>query len=324
MKGECEYTRKRLERYLNGRLFKIQLRRIARHLSVCAICSSEFDAVRRIDETKRILRDVDSPDASPFVRIASRAVPAVRRLLYRPLWLSLILCSLVALYLYVLLPMVHDPDLERLDASLSEPVAAPDSTRASGPTPTAVHEAGPSRRAPKGSSAQEDTRPDPLIVSVVVDADREKATIQRINEAMKEHALLKSMRFSDTVREISGSLTANELKSFFDRIQDAGKITYKRSRLASAGETGLLPFVVRIKVAPPAHPAEPEGQTAGPGEMPAQKPVGATVAKPVENSAEKPVENSTEKPVEKPVHGSADRPIETPASVPASSILPPR
>jgi hypothetical protein len=73
------------------------------------------------------------------------------------------------------------------------------------------------------------------------------------------------MRFSDSVREISGSLTAAELMTLFNRVQGAGKIAFKRSRLAGVAEGELLPFVIRIK----AGAAVPAAATRS-GEQPAK------------------------------------------------------
>ena len=45
---------------------------------------------------------------------------------------------------------------------------------------------------------------------------------------MKGHARLRKLRFSDTVREVSGSLTAGELHTFFSRIEQAGRVSYSK------------------------------------------------------------------------------------------------
>jgi len=109
------------------------------------------------------------------------------------------------------------------------------------------------------------------------------ASIRTINEAMTEHALLKNMRFSDKVREISGSLTSDELLTFFNRIQSAGKIAYRRSRLASAGSE-LLPFVMKLK----SLPAPTQASTDRPADNPAAKPAEIPVERPESKSEDKP------------------------------------
>jgi len=55
------------------------------------------------------------------------------------------------------------------------------------------------------------------------------------------------MRFSDTVKEISGSLTAKELLTFFNRIENAGNVNYSRTRLESFPAAAPVPFIMRLK-----------------------------------------------------------------------------
>ena len=44
-KKECERTRKSLPKYLQGHLFKLQERRVERHLKACAVCTSELQSL---------------------------------------------------------------------------------------------------------------------------------------------------------------------------------------------------------------------------------------------------------------------------------------
>ncbi len=280
MKKECAYTRKRLSRYLAGHLFLPQRRRIERHLAACPVCSSEFDAVRRIDETQRILRDF--APAEGLVRAGAASIVALRRLLFRPLWLVLIVAAAVASYVYVIHPLLHDPDLERLDASVpaASAPAAPHAHGQSLSTATATAQEPKKAMLPNAATA---TAPSPLLITITVEKGKEKASIRRINDAMKEHGQLHSTRFGDSVREISGTLTAGELSALFNRIEGLGKVSYKRSRLASASEGDPIPFIMRLKT----FSAAPR-----PGE---------------EQAGENPVERSVEKPVETPV----ERPVQT-------------
>ncbi len=277
MKKECIYTSKRLARYHAGHLFLLQRRRIERHLAVCAVCSSEFDAVKRIDETQRILRDIAPSEGFAVpLRAGAASLGALRRLLYRPLWMALIVAAIAASYVYVVHPLLHDPDLERLDGSA--PSAAVPATPHPQSAATATASAGalePKKTAPASAAAA--PAPSPLMITVAVEKEKEKASIRRINDAMKEHPQLRTMRFSDSVREVSGSLTAGELAVFFERIDGAGKATYKRSRLSAAGEGDLVPFIMRLQTvaAPPRHAEQA-------GEKPGEKPVEGSVEKPVE------------------------------------------
>lgn len=303
MKSECAYTRKRLERYLHGHLFKLQDVRITRHLASCPVCSSEFDAVRRVAETQRILRAVEFPHGEPFLaRVGAALLGAARRVVYRPLVLTALVLSVVAVHRYVISPILHDPDLERLGASVqqTDPSAPP------APPPAVAPAAVPQ---PAASPAPGLPAADPLVVTITLESEQERASIRKINDAMKEHALLRTMRFSETVREISGSLTAHELSTFFNRVGDAGKISFKRSRLAAAGAGELLPFVVRLRVSPPAaaQPVDKPGDTSGEKSAGGERPAGAGVQNPVQRHADTPVE----KPAEKPAVRTA--PTESPA-----------
>lgn len=272
MKEECAYTRAKLPRYLTGHLFKLQASRVERHLAACPVCSSEYDALRRIRETEHFLRDLE---AEGGIAATTRAVAsAILKLFYRPLWVILILISVIALQRYVLTPLLHDPDLEKLEAGSSSVTTAPAATIHAAPTTTtaAVPAVQAGRKEPSSAT-------DPLVVTIIVNKEQEKESIRRINEAMKEHALLRTMRFSDKVREVAGNLTADELYTFFGRIRDAAKVAYKASRMKSAGAE-LVPVVLQLQV------------RTMPGLQDSPKPAGTSAEKrPVEKTAEKPAEN---------------------------------
>ncbi len=281
MKRECTYTRKHLSRYLAGHLFVWQRRRVGRHLALCRVCSSEFDAIRRIDETRRILRDIAPAEGfGRTLKAGSASLEALRRLLYRPFWLGLVVAAAVAAYAYVINPLLHDPDLERLDAP-APPAAPAERAPQSAPSVTPVVE-------PKKAAAPSPAV-SPLEITITVEKEKERASVRQINEAMKEHPQLRSMRFSDSTREISGSLTSSDLYTFFSRIEGTGKVTYKRSRLAKAGEGDLVPFVMRLR----------------------------TVTAPITPAGAQPAEQPVDKPVEKPADKQADRTDGGPPPAPA-------
>jgi hypothetical protein len=306
MKKECEHTRNLLPRYLRGHLFKLQQKRIERHLAACVVCRSEFDSLKRIDETQRFLKDINPPEGvAARVKEGVSGLAVLRKLIFRPLWLIIIAAVIAASYLYVINPLLHDPDIEKLDAGIPpSPPATVESSPRTLPTPTVSAHPAPQQKMESVPVAAA-PKTDPLVVTITVENQNEKTGIKLINDAMKEHALLKTMRFSDKVREISGSLTSDELLTFFNRIQSAGKIIYKRSRLASAGGE-LLPFVMKLQVLP------------APPQTPADKPT-AKPAKPVEVPAERPVSKPDDKPAAKP----ADNPVERPASKPEDKPVPP-
>jgi len=315
MKSECTYTQKQLPRYLTGHLFKLQQMRVERHLAECPVCSSQFDALRRIGETRHFLRDLESGGG---VGTTVRSLgSAVMKLVYRPLWVVLIVISVTMLYRNVVTPILHDPDLEKLDAGTvpTAPASAPALTTASSPTSATapvVQAASPAETRKETPAAAPDSRAeskkeappasDPLVVTITVDKDRERESIKRINEAMKEHALLRTMRFNAKVREVAGNLTADELTTFFNRIEDAAKITYKRSRLKAAGGK-LVPVVLKLET----------------GSVPARRDaVQPATVKP----AEKPVEKPADKPMDKPVDNPVGTTLKTPAEQQAAPSRP--
>ena len=239
MRIECIDTHKLLSRYLAGRVFSLQRSRVESHLAECPICSSELDALRRIRETERFLEDL-GPGRGIAGTIRSFG-SAVMVLFYRPLWVIVILVSTLALYRNVLTPMLHDPELEMLDAGAPLPPAAAPQALATAPD---VLPAAPVQSEPKNESLP---AADPLVVVITVDKGREKESMKHINDAMKEHALLGAMLFTDKVREVAGNLTADELYVFFNRIREVAKIGYKRSRLTSSGSGSPLPVVLKLQ-----------------------------------------------------------------------------
>jgi hypothetical protein len=214
---------------------------------------------------------------------ASR-LSGLTRLLYRPLWVALVLGSVGVLYLYVVTPLLYDPDLEKLDGGPAPLTSVPS------PTPTTL----PSVTAPAPVAAMPaflEAVPrnpaavtDPLLITITIEKEAEKAAIRRLNDAMQEHAFLQSMRFSETVREISGNLTADELYTFFDRIRNAGKVAYKRSRLAS-GSGEMIPFVMRLQTPAGAKPRLPAEAVDKPVDTPGDKAGDISVDRPGENPA---------------------------------------
>ena len=290
MKRECAYTQSMLHRYGKGYLFRPQQNRVERHLASCPVCRSRHDALRQADETREFLRYLD-----PKVGIAGRAkagLAGITRLFFRPLWLAMIIAGVLAVQHYVITPFLHDPDLEKLDAGplppqAEKPESAPLSVLTPTPTGPAVPE--PNKIEPATVAAP---KADPLVVTITVEKENVKASITRINEAMKEHALLTSLRFSDKIREVAGSLTSDELYTFFNRIRDAGKITYKRSRLVAAAGGEPLPFVLKLQTvsASPRMPGEL------PAARPAEKSADSTAVVPAAVPADKPALPSPQAP----------------------------
>ncbi len=253
-KKECERTRKALPRYLRGHVFAPDRKRIERHLKACALCSSEFQALKHTAETRQIIKDITPPEGiTQKVRAGVSSISALKKLLYRPLWVLGLAALAAVVYLYVITPLMHDRDFEGLET------ASPSGTAAVSPVPSAPANEKPAAAEPKQEkqkTAAAVPSLEPLAVTITV--ENEQAAMRRINEVMKGHALLRTMRFSDTVKEISGNLTAKELLTFFNRIETAGTISYSRSRLEAFPSAQPLPFVIRIKMAPAAAVKPPE------------------------------------------------------------------
>jgi len=281
MKKECAYTQRMLPRYLTGHLFRPQMRRIGRHLSVCPLCRSEHDALRHVAETREILRDIAPAEgvAGRVFRRASR-FSGLTRLLYRPFLLLLVLGAAGAIALYVITPLLYDADLEKLDAGPAVISSAPSPTIATLPSLTLPALFPLPAVAPQAP----DAAADPLLITITIAKEEEQAAIGSLNDAMQGHASLGTMRFSEKVREISGNLTAEELYTFFDRIGRAGKISYKRSRLAP-GTGEMIPFVMRLRTSASQQqaPAQPVDK---PVHTPGDRGAGNPVDKPGDNRVE--------------------------------------
>jgi hypothetical protein len=300
MKKECAYTLGMLPRYLKGHIFLPQQKRVESHLASCPVCRSRHDALRQTDETREILRYFDPNEG--FAGRVKAGFAGITRLFFRPFWLAMIIAAALAVQHFVIRPLLHDPDLEKLDAGAPPQAAVKlETPPVSVATPTpAASEQKKQEHAPVAAAS----KAEPFVATITVEKETEKASIARINEAMKEHALLTSLRFSDKVREVTGSLTRDELYTFFDRIRAAGKITYKRSRLASAASGEPLPFVLKLQsaAAPPRPPVErpasrPADKTvAGPADRPAEKADESTAAVPVTGPEDKPAQTSTQAP----------------------------
>ncbi len=248
MKKECESVRKSLHKYLHGHLFKHEQIRIERHLRKCALCSSEFQALKHSAETRKLLKDITPPEGVvQKVKAGVSSLSTLKKILYRPLWLAGIAGVIVLLYSYIYVPIRNYGSLEGIDtADATKTLSAPAASR-----PTSTTSA-PSEGRKIEQAAPSAPQIDPLIV--VIAAADERAALQRINSVMRGYPLLRKKRFTRSVKQISGTMTARELLTFFNRIEDAGEITYSRSRLESYPAAQPLPFIVKLKAVPKAAP----------------------------------------------------------------------
>jgi hypothetical protein len=263
MKKDCAYTRKSLRKYLHGHLFKPEQIRVERHLRSCIMCYTEYQALQHAAEAKQYLKDITPPEGIvQRVQAGVSGLAKLKKILYRPLWLAGIITVIVLAYIYMLAPPHRDLEIENLEKSGSVG-SMPSSTTPAlpaqdvRPSPVSAQTAVVRPPAPRPDEAVRMLKPLPVTITV----NNEKEAIRRINEIMRGHEDLRTMRFSDTVREISGSLTSKELITFFGLIESEGKISYSRKRLAAFPNAQPVPFVMNLKVAP--HAAEkpsPDGK----------------------------------------------------------------
>ncbi len=276
MNKECEHTRRSLRKYLHGHLFMPEQMKIERHLKKCVVCSSEFQALKRAAETRRYIKDITPPEGMvQRVKAGVSELSRLKKLLYRPLWVAGIIAVVALVYFYALTPHRHVSELEGTGVptdATTQPLPA-----SSPPSQVAVKAAAKAPVEPKKTAPEPVLSPgiEPLVVTISVD-DEQTAT-RRINEVMQGHATLRGLRFSDTVKEISGSLIAKELLTFFSRIENAGKVHYSRTRLASFPAAAPVPFVMRLR----------------------------TEQRPIQQSREKPAVQTGDTSVEKPAPPAA-------------------
>ena len=271
MNKDCASVRKSLPKYLRGHLFKYEQIRIARHLNSCAVCRSEYQALKKVADTRRLLKDITPPEGFVLrLKAGAAGLARVRMLMYRPLWLLLIIGLATVVYLNIFAPH-RDIEIENIERSLPPPApatSAPTGTPAMVSASTAsaaVYEAAAPMEHRK--RAESDLAPEPLVITI---APAGEQAVRRINEALRSHGQLRKMKFTDSVREISGTMTARELLSFFNRIDEAGKVAYSRKRFESYPETASIPFVMKMKSAPKpvdptTRPAPPAAEPAAPG-----------------------------------------------------------
>ncbi len=249
MKKKCERTRKALPDFLRGHVFRITRNRIERHLEQCAICKSECDTLRHVEETRQLLQDIDAPEGVGHrVREGVFAITKLKKILYRPLWLVGIALAFAGAYYYAMLPRQLDIEIENIVRTAPVITSSTPSAALKNET-NAVTAQVKSVQAHMPQSA-----PAPAVqpLAVSITPGNETSAIRRINGVMGEHGQLRKMKFSDTEREISGKLTAPELLTFFDRIREVSKVRYDRKRFRSFPVAQQIPFVLTLKAAPKA------------------------------------------------------------------------
>jgi anti-sigma factor RsiW len=284
MKKECERTRKQFRRYLRGHVFAAERKRIERHLAACPHCASEYQSLKRSDETTQFLKEITPPEGVvQKVKTGVSGLSALKKLFYRPLWLLAAVVLGVIAFRFVITPYLREQEQEWHELTApSAPVEAPSAQPAPAPPAAQPKQTGPAAAPDAGGVA-------PLAVTITV--DDEQAAVRRINDVMRGHGVLRSKRFSDTVKEISGELTAKELLTFFNRIETVGRISYSRARLEEFPSVQPLPFIMKLKTPAPRSAQAQEGPARAPGlgEAAAPKPAAGAASPAVsEQPAPKP------------------------------------
>jgi len=211
--------------------------RIERHLQQCVVCRSEFEALRRAEETRQILKDINAPEGVVGrMKEGVSSLGRLKKVLYRPLWIMGIVLIVGAVYYYEVTPRQLDLEIERIVKTA--PSASPTSS-----SPAMASQKGTASPAAVPTHASE-----PLLITITPDNDT--SAIRRINEVMGRQGNLWTVKFSDTIKEVSGSLTAKELTVFFNRIAPSAKISYERKQFKSFPATEPIPFVMKLKVSP--------------------------------------------------------------------------
>ena len=257
-------------------MFRITRNRIDRHLQTCVVCRSEFEALRHTEETRRILNYIDSPGGVAHrLKEGVSAIAKLKKILYRPLWLAGIVLVAAGLSYYAMLPRQLDLEIESIvKTTPANTASVPGTEPASGASVVTKPVVSVNGLVPQPVPAKTVA---PLAVSIV---PGNESAIQSINDVMSGHAALRKMRFSDTDRQVSGALTAQELLVFFDRMGEVAKVRYDRKHLKSFPSGQKIPFVLTLKAAPksvekhkPAsHPAQ-SAETRTPAETAAPAPL---------------------------------------------------
>jgi len=279
MKKDCERTRRAFPRYLRGHVFRIERTRIERHLAGCVICRSEFEGLRRADETRRILKDIHiSEGIVQQVKDGVATLSGLKKVFYRPLWLAAIALASAGVYYYIVTPRQLDLEIEKIERTAPATTAALNTEHLT--TSTSMAAKPPvDVKVPEVSSAPAAA---PLVVNII--PDNESAAVRQINEVLKGHEQLRGKRFSETVRVVSGSLTAGELEIFFDRIEPVARVSVNRKRLASIASTQPIPFTLKLLAAPKTVEKQPPSPTPVQMSVPAQAPTRTAIPAATETS----------------------------------------
>jgi predicted anti-sigma-YlaC factor YlaD len=275
MKKECEWTKKTLPDYMRGQVFRTTRIRIDKHLQACVVCKSEFEALKSMEKTRQLLKDIDSTEGILHrVKTGFSALAQLKKILYRPLWLAGIALVVAGVSYYAMLPRQIDLEIDSIvktapATTTSIPASAPIADTASKPLaetaskPLAETASKPMTAAASKPPAEASVVPKPVVsvqppvkqpvparavkplaVSITL---RDTSSLQQINEVMSGHEELRKMKFGDVERQQSGALTAKELLILFERMGNVAKVRYDRKRFKSYPLDQPIPFVLTLK-----------------------------------------------------------------------------
>jgi hypothetical protein len=257
---------------LHGHVFRIERIRIERHLAACVICRSEFEGLRRADETRRILKDIDFSEGLVHrVKDGVVSLSGLKKVFYRPLWLAAIALAAAGVYYYTMTPRQLDLEIEKIVKTepATIPVVSPAEMKTETSMATMPVVSAPPVKTPSARVAA------PIVMNII--PDNEKAAVERINEVLRGHRQLREKQFSETVRQVSGSLTAEELETFSDRIEPVARVSFNRRRLQSIPSTQPIPFTLKLQAAPKTVEKHPLSAMPAQSPVPTQAPTGTAI-----------------------------------------------
>ncbi len=201
MKKECERTRKALPNYLHGHVFRTTRNRIERHLAQCVICRSEFEALKRAEETRGILKDINmSEGVAHTVREGVSALKKLKKIAYRPLWIAGICLAAAGTYYYAMIPRQLDIEIENIVRTVPGSVATAPTATALPPTAPAEQKAVATSSTPSAQPHAAQTAAAPAVerLTITIMAENDPAVARRINEVLRGHGQLRSKKFTET------------------------------------------------------------------------------------------------------------------------------
>jgi predicted anti-sigma-YlaC factor YlaD len=233
-----------LPKYLRGHIFAINRARIERHLSQCVLCRSEYEGLRKAEETRRILEHINAPEGMiERIRAGVLTLGKLKKVIYRPLWIIGILLIVGAVYYYEVTPRQLDLEIERIVKTDPSSTMAGDNRILSAMSATA--HAHPTMT-PNQVATLPVTTQAPLVV--IITSNNDTSAVGNINDILHGYGKMQNVKFSKTTKEISASLTARELGVLFKRIESIAKVNYSRQQFNKFQPTAQVPFVLRLKM----------------------------------------------------------------------------